>query len=164
MTWKHSDLNTVTQRQKSRCTNTQLSNLINICVHKACQNLCQISIVNSFLKSQNLYPNFDPTWKPHTFFENQMLPFMAHTKNYISLINVLQNQIFVLSEIWTNLSKHIPNFLPLQIWSFWPEEPKNSNFTFSFLTHFQPKLNQNPPKRSELILILTIKQVYIYIW
>ena len=45
------------------------------------------------------------------------------------------------------MSKQVPNFLPLQIWTFWPEEPKNCNFTFSFLEHYpQPKLNQEAQK------------------
>ncbi len=56
-------------------------------------------------------------------------------------------------------------FSALQIRTFGPEEPKNSNLTFSFLVHYpQPKLNQNSPKDPKLMLISTMKQVYTYFW
>ena len=88
----------------------------------------------------------------------------THTIYYILSIYFF-HQIFVLSEIWTNLSKHVPNFPPLQIWTFWPKESKNSNFTFSSLAHCpQSKLKQQSLKDPKLILILTMKLVYTYFW
>ncbi len=57
------------------------------------------------------------------------------------------------------------NFQPHQIWLFRPEEPKNLNFSKSFLAHHpQPKLNLKRLKDPKLILILTMKQVYTYVW
>ncbi len=58
---------------------------------------------------------------------------------------------------------HTPFFLHFQIWPFWPQEPKNSNLTNSFLAHYpQPKMNQKSPKDPKLIFILTIKLLYTY--
>ncbi len=60
---------------------------------------------------------------------------------------------------------HTLFFLHFQIWPFWPQEPKNSNLTNSFLTHYpQPKMNQKSPKDPKLILILIIKLLYTYFW
>ncbi len=64
---------------------------------------------------------------------------------YISSIYFF-HQIFVPFEIQTHFDIHIPFFPHFQIWSFWPQKPKNSNLTNSFLMHYpQPKMNQKSP-------------------
>ncbi len=69
-----------------------------------------------------------------------------HIKYYISSIYFI-HQIFVPSEIQRHFYIHTPFFLHFQIWPFWPQKPKNSNLTNSFLTHYpQPKMNQKSPK------------------
>ncbi len=88
----------------------------------------------------------------------------THTMYYISSTYFF-HQIFVPFVIWTNVSKCVLNFLPLQIWTFWPKEPKNLNFIFSFQAHYpQPKQNPKSPKDPNLIIIFTMKQVYTYFW
>ena len=54
-------------------------------------------------------------------------------------------------------------FWPLPIWNFWPEEPKNSNFT-NFFVSIVLDLNSTKkiPKDPNLILILTMKLVDTY--
>ncbi len=75
------------------------------------------------------------------------------------------HQLFVPSEIWRHFYICTLFFPHLQIWPFWPQEPKNSNFTNSFLIHYpQPKMNQKSPKDPKSILILTIKLLYTYFW
>ncbi len=55
------------------------------------------------------------------------------------------------------ISSALPNL------TFWPQKPKNSNLTNSFLTHHpQPKMNQKSPKDPKSILILTIKLLCTY--
>ncbi len=50
-------------------------------------------------------------------------------------------------------------------WMIWPEEPQILLFLKSFLTHYpQPKFNPKSPKNLQLILIMTVKQVYTYFW
>ncbi len=68
-------------------------------------------------------------------------------------------------EIQTHFYINTPHFPHFQIWTFWPHQLKNLNFTNSFLEHYpQPKLNQNSSKDPKLILILTMKLVYTYFW
>ncbi len=93
-----------------------------------------------------------------------MLPLKLPYKYYISSIYFLHKK-FVPSEIQTHFYVNTVYFPHLQVWTFWPHEPKNSNFTNSFLKHYpQPKLNQNSPKDPKLILILTMKLLYTYVW
>ena len=61
--------------------------------------------------------------------------------------------------------KHVPSFLPLQIWTCDQNNQKKFNLTFSFLEHYsEAKLNQKSPKDAQLILIFTMEQVYTYFW
>ncbi len=58
-----------------------------------------------------------------------------------------------------------PIFSALPKSTFWPQEPKNSNLTNSFLEHYpQPKMNHKSLKDPKLILFLTIKMLYTYFW
>ncbi len=71
----------------------------------------------------------------------------------------------MLSEIWRHFYIHNPFFLLFQIWPFWPQKPKNSNLTNSFLKHYaQPKMNQKSPKDPKSMLILTMKLLHTYFW
>ena len=75
-----------------------------------------------------------------------MLP-LKPPYNILHFINILPSQKIILWEIQTHFYINTPYFAYLQIWTFWPHEPKNLNFTNSFLEHYpQPKLNQNSPK------------------
>ncbi len=66
---------------------------------------------------------------------------------------------------YTDISTSTPNFPHFRIWTFWPQKPKNSNLTNSFLVHYpQPKMNQKSPNDPKSILILTIKLLYTYVW
>ncbi len=68
-----------------------------------------------------------------------------HTIYYILSIYFF-HQIFVPSEIQRHLYIHTLFFLHFQIWPFWPQKPKNSNLTNSFLAHYpQTKMNQKSP-------------------
>ncbi len=76
---------------------------------------------------------------------------------------VCQESCGKLGQITTaSLDVFFPHF---QIWTFWPQEPKNSNLINSFLMHYpQPKMNQKSLKHPKSILILTIKLLYTYFW
>ncbi len=128
---------------------------------------CPISILYFSIKMTFFNPNFSPTWKPCQNCQKSISKChlsKPHTIYYISSIYFF-HQIFVPSEIQRHYYIHTPFFLHFQIWTFWPQEPKNSNLTNSFLVHYpQHKMNQKSPKDPESILILTIKLLYTYFW
>ncbi len=113
----------------------KISHLI---AHKACWNLCQISILNTFLKSQFVTWTLTPPKNHVKNFENQMQKASIQTPIQDTTFHHYTSftKIFILSETQTNLSQYVPNFLPLLIWTFWPKKLKNLNFTFSFLVHY----------------------------
>ncbi len=112
-------------------------------------------------------PNFSPTKKTHKNCQKSKIKCYLsnpHTTYYISSIYFF-HQTFVPSEIGRHFYIHTPFFLHFQIWPFWPQKPKNSNLTDSFLTHYlKPKMNQKSPKDRKPILILTMKLLYTYWW
>ncbi len=85
-------------------------------------------------------------------------------KQNIHFINkIFFHQIFVLSEMWTHLSKHVAKFSPPKFELFDQKNTKIATLQFSFLVHYaQPKLNQRSPKDPKFFLILTMKQVYTH--
>ncbi len=147
---------------------------INIC-HPIAHIVCLNFFAKEVLWKLSENPKYIPKLWPHlktiqTFLKitNEILlyKYYTHTTYCISSISICFFPcFFVLSEIQTNSFKHVPNFPTLHIWTFWSEEPKNANFTFSFLVHYpQPKQNQKSLTDPNLILILTMKQVYTYFW
>ncbi len=128
--------------------------------------LAQTTILNTFIKSDILTQLLTPPENSINFFKNQKSNATSQTPiQYLHFINILPSQkICTCRDIDPFLHQH-PYFLYFQIWTFWPHEPKNSNFTNSFLQHYpQPKLNQNCPKDPKSILILTMKLLYTYFW
>ncbi len=85
--------------------------------------------------------------------------------NILHFINILLSpNICTFWDMEIFLHPH-PIFLHFQIWTFWPQEPKNSNLINSFLVPYpQPKMNQKSPKDPKSILILTMKLLYTYFW
>ncbi len=132
--------------------------------HKACQNLCQISVLNIFPKSQICTQTLTPPENHTKFFKNQMLPF-KHPHNALYFINILLSpSVYTFWDIDQFLQAY-PKFSTPPNFSFWPKEPKTAKFIFSFHQHYpQPKLNQKYPKDPELFLILIVKQVCTYFW
>ncbi len=94
-----------------------------------------------------------------------MLP-LKPPYNILHFINILLSpNICTFWDTETFLHPHPIYFSHFQIWTFWPQKPKNSNLTNSFLAYYpQPKMNQKSPKDPKLILILTIKLLYTYFW
>ncbi len=103
--------------------------------------------LNTFLKSQICTQTLAPRKRHKNFWNQNQMPPFKHPYKILYFIFYFFHQIFVLSEIQTNLSKHVPNFLPFEIWTFDLKNPKIQNFTLSFLVHYpQLKYNQKIQK------------------
>ncbi len=88
------------------------------------------------------------TWKPCKNFQKLKIECYysnTYTTYYISWIYFF-HQILYFSEIQTNLSKHVPDFLPLQIWTFWHENPKIQTLHFLLCSLSSTKLNWKSSK------------------
>ena len=118
-----------TEIHKNKKSNNFMHNYIQMNI-----TLAWITILNTFIKSDILTL---PLTSPKNYikiFKNQTLPLKPPYD--IQFINVLPLQNICAFRDIDPFLHPTPCFLNFQIWTFWPHEPKNSNFTNSFLKHY----------------------------
>ncbi len=132
------------------------------------QKNCPVYIYKFSLKNDIFTQTLAPPKNHTNFFQKTKIECCLSNpiQYYISSIYFFhQIDLFVPSEIRGHFNIHTPFFQHLQIWPFWPQKPKNSNLTNSFLAHYsQHKMNQKSPKDPKSILILAMKLLYTYFW
>ena len=103
--------------------------------------LTQKTILNTFIKSDISTPLLTlpkkTNKKKKKIQKSKIKCYLSNPQTICHILSIyFLHKKFVHSEIQTHFYIKTPYFLHFQIWTFWPHEPKNLNFTNSFLEHY----------------------------